>query len=840
MAKDKLKNISSLYEDWFLDYASYVILERAIPNLYDGFKPVQRRILHTMKQIHDNRYHKVANIIGRTMQYHPHGDQAIGDALVKLGQKNLLIDMQGNWGDIRTGDKAAAPRYIEAKLSEFALEVLFDKNITDFQPSYDGRNEEPVLLPVKFPLVLLNGSEGIAVGLSTKILPHNFNELIKASISILKGKTFKIYPDFQNGGMIDVSKYEKGKKGGKIRARAHIEIIDKTTLSINSIPYGITTTSLIDSIIKASNNGKIKIKNIQDNTAEKIEIIVNLVKGVSPNVVIDALYAFTNCEISISPNCCVINNDKPEFLNVHQLLEISTNQTVKLLKEHLVYNLNKLNEKWHFYTLEQIFIEQKIYRKIEDCETWDSVIDTIQISLNKYSDLLNRDINKEDIIKLTEIKIKRISKYNSIKHKEELVKIENNIKEVENDIENITYYSIRYFEHLLKKYGQNNKRLSEISLFDSISARRVVEANKKLYVNKKEGFIGTNLKKDELVSKCSDLDNIIIFLRNGKYLVTKVADKKYIGKDIIHVSIWRKNNKNLIYNIAYKDGLTKFTYVKRFSITSILTDKIYDITQGNDGSLIEYFTANDNSESEIINIYLHSSVKVKNRCFEYDYDQLAIKSRTAKGNILTKLRIRKIDQKAVGESTLGGLDIWLDESIGRLNQEDRGVFLGSFNSEDKIITFYKDGTYILTNFELTNRYNMSEIIQINKFSKDDVVSIIYYNGDYKKYYVKRFYIESLSEDKKFNFISDSRGSKLISLTLSKNSNIEYSYRNKRGEKKSKIVLTNDFISIKGWKAIGKILDNQLRMSGIKFISIKENKDLDSIKDNDNSAELTLF
>ena len=836
---NKNSTLSSMYKDWFLDYASYVILERAIPKVDDGLKPVQRRILHTLKEVHDGRYVKVANVIGRTMQYHPHGDQAITDALVKLGQKNLLIDMQGNWGDIRSGDKAAAARYIEARLSEFALDVVFNNNITKFQPSYDGRNKEPISLPVKFPLILAQGAEGIAVGLSTKILPHNFNELIKSSIAIIKEKSFQIFPDFLTGGMIDISNYNNGKKGGRVRVRSNIDIVDKFTLKISSLCYGVTTQSLIDSILKATNNGKIKVKKIEDNTAENVEIIIHLVKGTSHNMAIDALYAFTNCEISISPNCCVIVNNQPQFISVNELLRISTKNTKNLLKEDLIYNLSILDKKWHFVNLEKIFIENKIYRKIEDAKSFDEVIQIIDTNLEPYSNLLKNDISKDDIIKLTEIKIKRISKYNQTKQIEDISRIEHDIEETSNNINHIDEYTIRYFEQLLKKYGKENKRLTNIILFDSISARRVIQTNKKLYVNRENGFFGTSLKKHEFISKCSDLDYVLIFLKNGKYIVTKVQDKKYIGKDIIFIAVWKKNNKHMIYNLAYLDGLTKYVYVKRFSITAIQFDRIYDITQGSENSLILYLTANPNSESEVINVFLHSSVKIKNRVLEYDYNNLAIKGRGAKGNILTKLKVRKLNQKSIGESTLGGLDIWLDDSIGRLNTEKRGSYLGCFNSEDKIIVFYNDGSYSMTSFELSNRYNMNDIYEINKFDKNKIITLLYFNGKLKGYYVKRFLIETSTIDRKFPLISNSRGSKFILLSSESNLELMYFYRTKNSDKKSKTINLDEEFHIKNFKAIGKKLDSRLRMSGFKFIdnkSTKIDKDIEDTKNN----ELTLF
>ena len=831
------RNISSMFEDWFLDYASYVILERAIPNINDGLKPVQRRILHSMKEIDDSRYHKVANIIGHTMKYHPHGDQAIGDALVGIGQKDLLIDTQGNWGDFRTGDKAAAPRYIEARLTKFALDVCFNKNITKFQQSYDGRNKEPITLPVKFPLILSQGTDGIAVGLSTKILPHNFSDLIKASIAYLSDKTFTLYPDFTTGGTVDVKNYNNGKKGGKIRIRCNIDILDKDTLKISNLPYGVTTTNLIDSIVKANNSNKIKIKNVVDNTAQEIEIIINLIKGVSPNVTIDALYAFTNCEISLSPNCCIIINNKPEFISVNELLRFSTNNTVSLLESELKYKLNHLNEKLHIYTLETIFIENKIYKHIEKCESWKSVLSVIEEKMIKHSKLLNKNITDEDIVRLTEIKIKRISKFDIDKQKKLIKNIVDDIKDVQENIKNITTYSIDYFKELDNKYGKL-KRNTKIEEFDSISVRRVVVANEKLYVNKKDGFVGTQLKKEEYVCKCSSIDNIIVFLQDGKYLVTKVDGKKYIGKNIIHVSVWKKNDKHMVYNVIYKDGLSKISFVKRFSVPSLIKDRLYDVTQSNPNSKILYFTANPNSESEIVSIYFHSNSKVKNKIIPYDFSNLSIKGRSAKGNILTKYNPRKIIQKQIGESTLGGRDIWIDVNIGRLNDESRGEYLGSFNTGDKIIVFYLDGSYEVTSFELSNRYKMSDIMMIDKYNSETVYTILHKIGESKKYYIKRFIIESLSYSKRFLLISESRGSKCLLLSKSKNIELTYSYRMKNNDKKSKVVIVNDFIQIKGWKALGNMVDNKRKMSSFTFKNLKI--DLGNSDKQNDKDELTLF
>tara|TARA_B110001454_G_scaffold91288_1_gene87069 strand:+ start:1499 stop:4027 length:2529 start_codon:yes stop_codon:yes gene_type:complete len=834
------RNISNMYEDWFLEYASYVILERAVPKIEDGLKPVQRRILHSMKEMHDSRYHKVANIIGNTMQYHPHGDAAIGDALVNLGQKDLLIDTQGNWGDIRTGDRSAAPRYIEARLSEFSIEVAFNKPITKTQPSYDGRKNEPISLPMKFPLLLAQGAEGIAVGLSTKILPHNFNELLNACIQILEDKPFKIYPDFQTGGLIDVSQYNKGKRGGRVRIRSHIDIIDKHTLKISSIPYSTTTTNLIDSIVKANNSGKLKIKSIEDNTAEEIEIIVNLVKGVSPNITIDALYSFTNCEVSVSPNCCVINDNKPEFITVNQLLRISTENTLKFLKLELDYKLSVLKEKLHMLCLEKVFIENKIYRDIEECHTWNLIIDTIMLKLKPFVNNFEKEIANEDVIKLTELKIKKITKYDKLKQKNNIRNIEDEIGELNNDIQHIVEYTIRYYEHLLSKYGIDKSRKTIISEFDSISVKSVAIANKKLFVNKKEGFIGTKLTKDDFVNKCSSVDDIVVFLDDGRYMVTKISDKKYIGKNINHIAIWKKNDKHMIYNLVYKDGKTKNSYVKRFSISSLIRDRFYNVTQGNEGSKILYFTANPNSESETINIYLNSKSKVKNKTFEYDFKNLAIKNKLSKGNILTKYIVRRIIRKAIGESTLGGRKLWVDENIGKINLENRGIYLGSFNSQNKIIVFYKEGDYEVVECDLSKRFKMSEIFIVEKFNPNIVYSLLYKDGKSKQYYIKRFKIETLMIDKRFNLISDSRGSKCKLVTNYKHLSINYSYKLKNNEKTSKELNVNNFIDIKGYKALGKRLDNKFHMSGFKF---KEILSIDNIDDNINKdvkRELTLF
>ena len=835
MDTDKNK-LPKLYKNWFLEYASYVILERAIPRYSDGLKPVQRRILYSMKNIDDGRFHKVANIIGNTMQYHPHGDQSIGDALVNIGQKNLLVETQGNWGDVNTGDKAAAPRYIEARLSSFAKDVLFNHRITEWVPSYDGRNKEPVELPVKFPLLLTSGAEGIAVGLSTKIMPHNFNELIKSSIAILEDKSFKIYPDFPSGGLADFSNYKNGKKGGKIRVRSEINIVDKKTLSITSVPYGTNTQSLIESILKANNLGKIKIKKVEDNTAENVNITIHLAQGISPDVTIEALYGFTNCEISISPNCCVIGDNKPEFLGVNDLLRLSTDRTVNILKNELTWEKKNQEEKWHYANLERLFIEHKIYRKIEECNTWEAVLKTIELGLKPFQKDLKKEITKDDIVRLTEIKIKKISKYDSDNNSKHIANIELELEEINNHLNNLNDYTIRYFKSLLNKYGDMHQRKTKISTFDAISVRRVVVANKKLYVNRKEGFIGYGIKNEEYVKDCSDIDNVIVFKEDGKFLITQIDSKKYVGKNIIHIDVWRKNNPHMVYNIAYKDGDSKFTYVKRFSVLTAVTNKEYDLTQGADKSKILYFTANPNSESEIVNVFLHHSSSARKKEFIYNFDSISIKSRTSKGNILSKYAIRSISQKEVGSSTLGGRKIWFDNTIGKLNHDERGEYLGSFNTDDSILIIKKDGTYYMTDFELTNRYKPDEIFSISKFNSDISVTAVHFDGKSKSYYIKRFLIETNSLNTPFLFISKERASKLIAVTLFKSPSLFFNYRLNNGEKKEKEILISDFVGIKGWKAIGNKILKHKNMSAFKFIENEIQKE----EDVSDQETLTLF
>ena len=827
--------LPELYKNWFLEYASYVILERAIPKYSDGLKPVQRRILYSMNNIDDGRFHKVANIIGNTMQYHPHGDQSIGDALVNIGQKNLLVETQGNWGDINTGDKAAAPRYIEARLSSLANDILFNNKITDWVPSYDGRNKEPVELPVKFPLLLVSGAEGIAVGLATKIMPHNFNELIKASIAILENKKFKIYPDFSSGGLADFSNYNNGKKGGRIRVRANIDIVDKKTLSITSVPYSTNTQSLIESILKANNLGKIKIKKVEDNTAENVSIIIHLAKGISPDVTIEALYGFTSCEVSISPNCCVIVDNKPEFMDVDELLRLSTQRTVYILKEELNWEKKYQEDKWHSANLEKLFIEYKIYRKIEECNTWEAVLKTIKLALQPFQNELKKEIIEDDIIKLTEIKIKKISKYDTINNRKHIDNIELSLDEINNNLNHLNTYAIRYFNSLLKKYGNLYNRKTTISTFDAISVRRVVVANKKLYVNRKEGFIGYDLKNEEYVKDCSDIDNIIIFKEDGKFIITPVDNKKYVGKNIIHIDIWRKNNPHMVYNMVYKDGKTKFTYVKRFSVLAAIVNKEYDSTQGSEKSKVLYFTANPNSESEIVNIFLHHTSNARKKELIYDFDSISIKSKNSKGNILSKYPIRSISQKEIGLSTLGGRKIWFDSAIGKLNHDNRGDYLGSFNTGDSILLIKKDGTYYITDFELTNRYKTDEILSINKFNSEDIISILHFDGKSKSYYIKRFQIETTTLNTSFLFISKERASKLVAITLYGTPSLLFNYRLNNGDKKEKEIIVDDFVGIKGWKALGNKILKYKNMSAFRFIDNEVKEETDG-----NQETLTLF
>jgi len=794
--------LSGMYKDWFLDYASYVILERAVPHLYDGLKPVQRRILHSMKRMDDGRYNKVANIIGHTMQFHPHGDASIGDALVQLGQKDLLIDTQGNWGNILTGDGAAAPRYIEARLSKFALDVVFNPKTTEWKLSYDGRNKEPVTLPVKFPLLLAMGGEGIAVGLASKLLPHNFNELIDATIDYLQGREFVLYPDFPTGGLIDVSKYNDGQRGGMVKVRARIEKIDKKALVITEIPFGRTTSSLIDSIIKANEKGKIKIRKIDDNTSANVEIVIYLMPGVSPDKTIDALYAFTDCECSISPNTCVITGNKPSFMGVSAILKHSANQSVALLKSELEIRKGELEEEWHLSSLEKIFIEEKIYRDIEECETWEAVIKAIEDGLKPFKNRLRRKVTTEDIIRLTEIKIKRISRYDSKKADEYIKAVEAGLEEVKNHLNNIIPYTVNYFRQIKKKYGKGKERKTEIRNFDTIEAVKVVASNAKLYANYKEGFVGTGLKKDEFVCDCSDIDDILIIRKDGSYLITKVSDKTFAGTDIIHVRVFLKNDERTIYNIVYQDGKDGPLLAKRCAITGLTRDKEYNLTRGTTGSKIVYFSANPNGEAEVIKIHHKPKPRLKKLTFEFDFGQLNIKGKSSMGNILTRNPVQKISLKEKGLSTLGGRKIWFDDAVFRLNVDNRGIYLGEFSADDKILVILKNGYFRTTGFDLANHYE-DNILLIEKFRPEKVYSAVYWDAEQNYYYVKRFMIEE--SEKPQCLINENPESKLVSLTEVEYPRFEIHFGGRHKARENEIIEVAEFIGIKSYKAKGKRL-----------------------------------
>jgi len=805
--------VSGLYQNWFLDYASYVILERAVPRIEDGLKPVQRRLMHAMNEMHDGRYHKVANIIGQTMQYHPHGDTSIGDALVNMGQKDLLIDAQGNWGDVRTGDGAAASRYIEARLSKFAIDVLFNPQTTDWQLTYDGRKREPMALPVKFPLLLAQGVEGIAVGLSTKILPHNFNELIDASIDALKDKKINLYPDFPTGGYCDIENYNAGKRGGRVRVRAKIEQFDKTTLVIRDIPFGTTTTSLIDSILKANNKGKVKIKQVIDNTAAEIEILVKLAPGVSPDVTMSALYAFTDCEVSISPNACVIIADKPHFIDVNEMLKTCADFTRELLKRELQIREAELLEKIFFSSLERLFIDEKIYNRIEDAETWEIVIQTIHEGLEPYKEQLYREITDEDVVKLTEIKIKRISKYDTSKADDLRLKMETELKEVRHNLENIIPYSIDYYKELKKKYGKGRERKTQISSFDNIEASVVAANNAKLYVNRKEGFIGIGLKKDEFVDECSDLDDVIIFREDGVMQVVKVADKVFVGKNIIHVDVYRKGDERMVYNMSYLDGKSGTSYVKRFQVLGVTREREYNLASDHKLSKVHYFSANPNGEAEVVNVLLSNACKAKNKSFDFDFADLDIKGRGVKGNQLTKYPVRRIKLAKEGESTLGALEIYYDAVTGTLNKDEIGEKLGEFDNDDTILVIFKDGSYEQTNFELTNRYDVKRVLAIKKFSPRAVISAVYYDGKSKTHFIKRFRIETTTVGKEFDFIPKHQKSEVLAVHFeneekkNSQSNLKVEIFYQQNRKKFKIsYLLHTLEDVKGWRALGRKLE----------------------------------
>jgi len=824
-------SVSGMYKNWFLDYASYVILERAVPHVTDGLKPVQRRILHSMKRLDDGRYNKVANIIGYTMQYHPHGDASIGDALVQLGQKELLIDTQGNWGNTLTGDSAAAPRYIEARLSKFALEIAFNAKTTEWKSTYDGRNNEPINLPMKFPLLLAQGVEGIAVGLASKILPHNFIELIDASIAYLRKEKFVLYPDFLSGGLIDVSRYNDGLRGGKIRARAKIDKTDKKTLTITELPFGKTTSSLIDSILSANEKGKIKIKKIEDKTSDEVKIIVHLnTNDLSSDQAIDALYAFTDCEVSISPNSTVIDEDKPKFLTVTEMLKRSTDNTLRLLKTELQIRINELNEALFYSSLEKIFIENKIYSAIEECTTFEEIIDTIDKGLEPFKKKLIREVTRDDIIRLTEIKIKRISKYNSFKADEIIKELLEKIKETQHDLDNIVDYTIAYYKMLKEKYGKGRERKSEIRNFDDIIASQVAVANKKFYVNYKDGFAGTDIKDAEYLKDCSELDDVIAFLEDGTYFVTNVSDKFFVGQNIVHIDIFRKNDKRTTYNVIYHDAKSGNAYVKRFPVKSIIKDRKYNITQGAKYSKVLYFSANPNAEAEIVVVKHKPKARLKKKKFEFDFSSLGIRNRNAKGNLLTKHLVHKVTMKEKGESTIGGRKIWFDKNTFRLKNQETDLFLGEFFEKDKVVVACKKGVYRLTTTELTNHYE-PETIFIGKYDSEKTFNAIYFNGEQNYYYLKRFTFDEITTEQ--HFISEDDKSFLVELTEFEKPFIEVIFGGKDKNKEAKIIDAEEFISVKSVAAKGKRITEDETKS-IKFIIPKiEEVETEEIIDDEN-------
>ena len=832
--------LSGMYQNWFLDYASYVILERAVPHINDGLKPVQRRILHSMKRLDDGRYNKVANIVGHTMQFHPHGDASIGDALVQLGQKELLIDCQGNWGNILTGDSAAAPRYIEARLSKFALDVVFNPKTTEWQSSYDGRNREPVTLPVKFPLLLAQGVEGIAVGLSSKILPHNFNELCDASISYLKGEPFQLYPDFQTGGSIDVSKYNDGERGGVVRVRAKISKLDNKTLCISEIPYGKTTSSLIDSILKAVEKGKIKVKKVEDNTADKVEILVHLAPGVSSDKTLDALYAFTDCEVNISPNCCVIDNKKPHFLSVSDVLKKSADNTLDLLRQELNIEREEKLEALHFASLEKIFIEERIYKdvKFEQAENMDAACEHIDERLTPFYPKMVREVTKDDILKLMEIKMARILKFNKDKADELIARLNSEIEDIDNHLAHITEYTIEWYEGLKAKYGKNFERKTEIRNFDVIVATKVAEANEKLYINREEGFIGTGLKKDEFVCNCSDIDDVIIFYKDGKYKIVRISDKLFVGKNILYVNIFKKNDKRTIYNVIYRDGKDGAYFIKRFNVTSMIRDREYDITQGTPGSKIMYFTANPNGEAEVVKVALRPNPRIKKLILERDFSEISIKGRQSMGNLLTRLEVHKISLKHKGGSTLGGRKVWFDYDVLRLNYDGRGEYLGEFQSEDCILVVHKNGEFYTTDFDLNNHYD-SDIMILEKYDPDKVWTAVLYDADQQNYpYLKRFCFEQSA--KRQNFLGENKQNVLLLLTSETYPRINVVFGGHDSFREAMIVDAGDFVGVKSFKAKGKRLttftvDHIEELEPVVKDELEEQSEADETVTDDNDA-----
>ena len=810
--------LSGMFKEWFLDYSSYVILYRAVPHIVDGMKPVQRRVLHAMWKIDDGRYTKVANIVGQAMQYHPHGDQSILGALVQMGQKNYLIDCQGNWGNILTGDSNAAPRYIEARLTKFAKEVVFNPKTTNWMTSYDGRNQEPVELPIKFPLLLAQGAEGIAVGLASKILPHNFNELIDASIAHLQGKEFELYPDFPTGGSADCSKYMKGQRGGVVKVRAKIEKIDKNTLAITEVPYGKTTHIIIDSILKAKDKGKIKIKKIDDLTTDQANILIHLPNDVSPDKTIDALYAFTDCEVSISPNTCVIVDHKPQFLSVDDVLRYSTDHTKALLGQELQIRLDELEHDWHYSSLEKIFFENKVYKILEgDAKTWEAQLDEVYAKMLEYQGLLKRPITMEDIHKLVEKPVRKISKFDTKAVDEKLRGIEDEMEEVQNHLDNLTAFTVNYFKNLKKKYGKDYPRLTELTGFESIAVTKVVSNNAKLYANKAEGFVGIGLKKEdnaELICDCSDLSEIIVIHKTGKYVVTKVSEKAFFGKDILYVGLFDRNDQRTIYNVIYREGKTSVSYAKRFAVTSVTRDKEYDITQGTPGSEILWFTVNHNGEAETVKIYFRQRAKLKKLIDEYDFSQLLIKGRASRGNLVSKNPIQKIQLKSKGISTIGGKDIWFDEDIQRLNEDGRGLHLGQFNTGDHILAIFKDGTYYTTSFDLSNRYQ-GDLLKIEKLDLNKTYTALYYDKGVDSFYVKRFSFD-VSDNTAVSFISDTKGSYLVELSDDKHPQFEITFGGKHAHREQENVDAEEFIGKKGVQAKGKKV-SAMDVKSVRFI-----------------------
>ena len=850
---ESITRVTGMYKDWFLDYASYVILERAVPSVEDGFKPVQRRIMQSMKDLDDGRYNKVANIVGHTMQYHPHGDASIADAMVQIGQKDLLIDTQGNWGNILTGDRAAASRYIEARLSKFALDVIFNPKVTNWQSSYDGRRKEPINLPVKFPLLLAQGAEGIAVGLSTKILSHNFNELIDASIKYLKNKRFTLYPDFITGGIADFTNYNDGKRGGKVRVRAKINIVDKSTLLISELPYSTTTTSLIDSIIKANDKGKIKIKKIDDNTSSKVEILIHLPSGISPDKTIDALYAFTNCEVSISPLSCIIENNKPCFLGVSEILIKSTDNTVNVLKKELEIRLMELEDQWHNFSLERIFIENKIYRNIEKEETWEGVLKAIRDGITPFTKILKREVTNDDIARLTEIKIKRISKFDIDKAKEKIENLEDQISEVKANLGNLIEFAISYFTRLKKDYSSDKNRRTEIKVFDDVDVKKVVMRNTKLYVNREEGFIGTSLRRNEYVCDCSDIDDVIVFTDNCNMMVTKVASKTFIGKNIIHVAVFKKKDVRTIYNMVYRDGDKGFNYIKRFAVSGVTRDKLYALSSSKKPSLVKYFSANPNGEAEKITINLRQNAKIKKLKWDVDFSDVMIKGRGTRGNILTKNTIKNVELKEKGVSTLKPRKIWFDETVQKLNVDGRGELLGEFRGDDKILVVSQKGSLKIILPELSTHFN-DDMIVLEKWIPKKPISAIYFDGKKEKYFAKRFLVEN--KNKEEVFITKNKGSFLELISTDWRPVFELVFiklRNKDQRPNLRIVF-EEFISVKGIKAQG----NQLTPHKIKQVNTLESLEyrpedgesteendpiIDEVKEDENdsgSAQTTLF